>query len=159
MDAAMQQLTDILNPEVVRVPLDAANRKDAIRELVELLCQHHGIPDPEQLTAAIWQREQTRTTGIGFGVAIPHGKLDTVDKLCMAVGKADTPIDFQSIDGKPVELIFLLASPLDQTGPHIQALASISKMLSHETLRDKLKHAESAQQLYQMIAAHDPNAG
>ncbi len=152
------QLSEILQAQCVKVPLDASVKQDAIRELVDLLCDRMGIADPQELMDAVWQREQTRTTGIGHGVAIPHGKSARCQKLCMAVAKPPTPIEFGSIDGRPVDLIFLLISPLDQTGPHIQALATISRMLTDETLRAGLKRSASAQEVYDLIMSHEAQA-
>lgn len=152
------RLTDILQPDCVKVPLQADGKEPAIHELVELLYQAGGIADRDKLATAVWQREMTRTTGIGHGIAIPHGKADGVDRLRMAIGRLEKPLDFGAIDGKPVSLVLLLVSPADQTGPHIQALAKISRMLTNELFRQSLKEAESADQLYQMIAQHETEA-
>ena len=149
------RLTDILQPDCVKVPLEATEKQAAIFELAELLAAHTPIDDVESLKQAIWKREQTRTTGIGHGIGIPHGKTAGVDRLRMAIGRVSEPIDFGAIDGRPVDLIILLASPQDQTGPHIQALARISRMLTEEQLRHGLKTAEDAESVYQLIADHE----
>jgi len=149
------RLTDILKPGCVKVPLKAQQKQQAIEELVDLLCDQTGIGERQQLKAAVWQREQTRTTGIGHGVAIPHAKIKDCPGLVMAIGKADPAIDFAAIDGKPVDLVFLLASPVDQTGPHIQALAAISRMLTDADLRGSLKRAASAADLYKCISDYE----
>ena len=149
------RLTDILQRDCIKVPLDADQKQAAIYELAELLADKCGIKDVQELKRAVWQRESTRTTGIGHGVGIPHGKCADCRKLCMAVGIAPKPIDFSAIDGKPVELILLLASPLDQTGPHIQALKYISMMLVDEVHRGRIKTARDAEQLYQLIEQYD----
>lgn len=152
------RLTDILQPDCIKVPLNSTEKQAAIFELADLLCEHTPIEDPEELKQAIWQRETTRTTGIGHGIAIPHGKCEGVDKLRMAVGVLPPDaggIEFGSIDKKPVDLIILLASPSDQTGPHIQALAKISRMLTDTVIRGNLKQAPDAQALYDAIAQHE----
>ena len=149
------RLSEILRSDCVKVPLTAQAKQDAISELIDLLCDRTDIGASRELMQAVWQREQTRTTGIGHGVAIPHGKSADCDKLCMAVAKPAAPIEFGSIDGRPVDLIFLLISPLDQTGPHIQALATISRMLTDETLRAALKRSSSAQEMYDLILSHE----
>ncbi|MCC7146627.1 MAG: PTS sugar transporter subunit IIA [Phycisphaeraceae bacterium] len=148
------RLSDILTRGCVKVPLAAKTKQEAIFELADLLCDQAGIDAHDQLKQAIWQREQTRTTGIGNGVAIPHGKIEGCPKLVMAVGKTAEPIEFESIDRRPVQIIFLLASPLDQTGPHIQALAAISRMLTDSDLRAAIKNAAAADDLYRIIAQH-----
>jgi len=152
------RLTDILQPDCIKVPLESTEKQAAIFELADLLCAHTPIEDPDELKDAIWQREMTRTTGIGHGIAIPHGKCDGVDKLRMAIGVIGggvEGIDFGSIDKKPVDLIILLASPTDQTGPHIQALAKISRMLTDAVIRRNLKDAPDAQTLYDLISQHE----
>src|SRR5690606_991284 len=127
------RLTDILQSDCVKVPLVAEAKETAIYELVDLLVSQTGIGGADDLKKAVWQRETTRTTGIGHGIGIPHGKSAGVDRLRMAIGKPVKPIEFRAIDGRPVDLIILLASPADQTGPHIQALAKISRLLTDET--------------------------
>ncbi len=151
-------LTDILRPGRVKVPIEAKSKQDAIRELVELLCDDACITCNRELMDAVWQRETTRTTGIGRGIAIPHGKCAAIKTLSMAVAKPATPIEFGAIDGKPVDLLILLASPLDQTGPHIHALASISRMLTDDTIRAAIKHAETADEVYRVIEEHESRA-
>ena len=152
------RLTDILQPDCVKVPLVGEDKQGCIYELVDLMVEHTDIKDAEGLKEAVWQREQTRTTGIGHGIGIPHGKAASCDELRMAIGRPAQPMEFGSIDGKPVNLIILLASPLDKTGPHIQALAKISRLLVSEDLRDALQEAESAQALYDLLVQHENEA-
>lgn len=149
------RLTEILKPVCVKVPLDATDKEQALYELVDLLADHCAIGPAQPLKDAVWQREQTRTTGIGHGIGIPHGKTDSLTELNMAIGLPASPIEFGAIDGKPVDLIILLASPADQTGPHIQALAKISRLLTDDTFRDAIKKAETAEQLYDMLAQQE----
>jgi mannitol/fructose-specific phosphotransferase system IIA component (Ntr-type) len=152
------QLTEILLPECVKVPLEGTTKKEVIFELVDLLSEHTGIANPDELKDAVWQREMTRTTGIGNHIAIPHGKCRGCKKLRMAVGKTAQPIDFGAIDNKPVELVLLLASPIDQTGPHIQALGSISRMMHPARVRAELRRADTAEELYRLIEHFDAKA-
>lgn len=152
------RLTDILQPDCVIVPLVASTKEQAIYALADVLVAHTPISDGAELKKAIWQREMTRTTGIGHGIGIPHGKAEGVDQLRMALGLAAEPIEFGAIDGRPVDLVILLASPVDQTGPHIQALAKISRMLTDEAFRTEMKAAASAESLYDMIAQHESEA-
>ena len=149
------RLTDLLTPACVKVPLLATAKEAAIIELVDVLAAGGALSDASGFKTAVWQREMMRTTGIGHGVAIPHGKSVGCSKLCLAIGKPAVPIDFASVDGKPVDLIFLLASPPDQTGPHIQALANISRMLTDPVLRQAMRAAPTAAALYKLIAAHE----
>jgi nitrogen PTS system EIIA component len=152
------RLTDILEPDCVKVPLLGQTKEACIYELVDLLIEHTDVQDAEGLKKAVWQRELTRTTGIGHGIGIPHGKASGCDELCMAIGRPAELLDFGAIDDKPVNLIILLASPLDKTGPHIQALAKISRLLVSEDLRNALQEAGSAQDLYDLLVRHENEA-
>ncbi|MGA2916779.1 MAG: PTS sugar transporter subunit IIA [Sedimentisphaerales bacterium] len=144
-------LTQILEPECVKVPLAASNKESAITELVDILSANKLLTDKNDVLQAVMSRENTRSTGIGSGIAIPHGKCNGVKDLVMAIGISRQGIDFQSIDGKPVFIVVLLVSPLDRTGPHIQALARISRLMLDEEFKNKLQNAPSAQQLYELI--------
>lgn len=152
------RLSEILTLDCIKVPLDATDKQGAIFELVDLLAEKAGVRNPDELKQAVWQREQMRTTGIGCGVAIPHGKSTGCDTLRMAIGKTSTPLEFGAIDGRPVGLIILLASPPDQTGPHIQALAAISRILTDEDFRAALKNATSSEEIQRLIANREAKA-
>ena len=149
------RLTEILKPANIKVPLAATTKADAISELVNLLAANGEIKDAKKILDAVMERESTRTTGIGNGLAIPHGKADGVTHLVMAIGKASTPIDFQSIDGRPVTLIWLLSSPRDMTGPHIHALARISRLMTIDKFRATLAKATTPDEVYQAIVAQE----
>lgn len=149
------RFSEILSLKNIRVPLVADDKIKAITELVDLLSANGEVRDPKRVLDAVLERETTRTTGIGNAVAIPHGKCAGTDKLVMAIGKAASPIDFQSIDGRPVTFIWLLASPPDKTGPHIQALALISRLMTIDRFRMKLAEAATAQQVFDAIMAQE----
>ncbi len=151
----MIRLTDILDEARVCVPLQATDKRGAIEELVELLRGHSAVSDPQAVLQAVLEREATRTTGIGNGLALPHGKTASVRELVVALGKPAAPIDFDSIDGKPVDLIVLLASPADQAGPHIQALARISRLMTLESFRMALDRAKTGPEVYQIITRQE----
>ncbi len=148
-------LSDILSPACVKVPLDARDRQGIIYELIDLIAHTGRVADPEALKAAVWARETTRTTGIGHSLAIPHGKCVGVQGLTMAVGKPAEPVDFGSIDGRPVRLVVLLASPPDKTNDHIQALAKISRLMASEDFRQRIYNAASARELLDLIQKQD----
>jgi fructose-specific phosphotransferase system IIA component len=149
------RLTEILKPQNIKVPLEAKVKTDAIGELVELLSANGELTDPKKVLEAVLDREATRTTGIGNGLAIPHGKCTGTDHLVMAIGRPATPIDFQAIDGRPVNLIWLLSSPPDKTGPHIHALARISRLMTIDKFRQALAGAKSAQEIYDIIVQQE----
>ena len=113
------------------------------------------VNDPKKVLDAVLERESTRTTGIGNGLAIPHGKCTGTDHLVMAIGRPAVPVDFQAIDGRPVSLIWLLASPPDKTGPHIHALARISRLMTIDKFRHALADAKDAQEIYDAIVKQE----
>lgn len=149
------RLTEILKPQNIKVPLQATVKAEAIKEMVDLLASNGEITDAQKVLEAVLDREATRTTGIGNGLAIPHGKCNGTNHLVMAIGRADAPIDFQSIDGRPVSLIWLLSSPPDKTGPHIHALARISRLMTIDRFRQSLLAAQGAQEVYDAIVKQE----
>ncbi|MDD5459693.1 MAG: PTS sugar transporter subunit IIA [Phycisphaerae bacterium] len=148
-------LTQILQPSCVKVPLENDNKQAAITELVDLLDSNKQITNREAVLDAVLLREKTRSTGIGSGIAIPHGKCKATKELVMAVGIAKKPIDFASVDGKPVNIIILLVSPADQTGPHIQALARISRLMLDEQFKKALENADSTEDVYELFTKRE----
>jgi len=148
------QLTDVLRPEVVKMELKARTRDEAIRELVELLAKAGGLRqgDVESMTAAILKREALGSTAIGKGVAIPHAKAPTAQEFVAALGRSTPGIEFASIDGKPVNLVFLLASPPDSQRAHLKALAHISRLVSKGDLCPRILAAKNEKDIIEIIA-------
>ena len=145
------RLSEILKPQNICIPMTSTNKTDAIGELVKLLATNGEITDAPKVLSAVLEREGTRTTGIGNGLAIPHGKSTGTPNLVMAIGRPAHPIDFQSIDGRPVSIIWLLSSPPDKTGPHIHALARISKLMTMDKFRAAMLQATTPQEMYDNI--------
>ena len=148
-------LLDILTPDSIKAPLAGADKKSVIDELVDVLAAVRRVGDAAALKEAVWTREQTRTTGIGHGLAIPHGKSAGMSSLAMAIGKPSTPMDFQAIDGQPVRLIVLLASPPDRTSDHIQALARISRLMTMDDFRNRIYAAQTAPEIYDLLKSQE----
>ncbi len=144
-------LTQICQPTSVKAPLDGTDKDAVIAELIDLLDAQGLLQDKAKVSEAVFTRERTRSTGIGSGIAIPHGKCNAVKDLVMAIGLAPDPIDFQSIDDKPVSIVILLISPTDQTGPHIQALAKISRLMLDEKFKAAFESASSPEQAYKLL--------
>lgn len=147
------QLSEILTVECVRSPLESDGKHEVICELVDLLVDAGKVRDADTLKDAVWTREQTRTTGIGHGLAIPHGKCEGIAELTMAIGKPAQPLDFEAIDNQPVRLVVLLASPPNKTSDHIQALAQVSRMMTNEEFRQKIYDADDAEAIYELVIA------
>ena len=148
-------LTQIMKKSSVIVPLKSIDKEDVITEMVDVLNANGQLKDRDAVLESVLMREQTRSTGIGSGIAIPHGKSKGIDELAMAIGIAKNPIDFDSIDGKGVSIVVMLVSPSGQTGPHIQALAKISRLMLDEAFRNQLQNASSADALYEMIRSKE----
>ena len=149
------KLTEFLPLQLVRVPLVARDKTQAITELVDLLAEHGRTAARDQLLDAILERESQLTTGIGRGFAIPHAKCDAVERLAIAFGRAAEPIDFEAIDSKPVSLIALLASPTNATSLHVEALATLSRMVKNEAALDALLSAQTADAFYKVIVDNE----
>ena len=148
-------LSQILKPSCVKVPLEGKDKHSVIIELVNLLDAGKLLLDKDVALQAVLSREQVRSTGIGSGIAIPHGKCNAVRELLIALGIAAQPVDFDSVDGKPVNIVILLLSPVDQTGPHIQALARISRLMLDESFRNKLQKATSANEVCELFSSKE----
>jgi len=148
-------LTRILQPTCVKVPLAGTDKDAVITELVDLLDASSLLQNKQAALDAVFARERTRSTGIGSGIAIPHGKTSAVKELVMALGIAQQPVDFDSVDKKPVAIVILLVSPLEQTGPHIQALARISRLMLDNEFKNALERAPSAEAAYQLLSERE----
>jgi len=151
-------LLDILTIDSIRAPLAASDKRGVIDELVDVLAVNKRVVDAAALKEAVWTREQTRTTGIGHGLAIPHGKAPGLPALAMAIGKPAKPMDFQAIDGQPVRLVVLLASPPDRTSDHIQALARISRLMTMDDFRGKIYEAQTSVEIFELIRSQEQPA-
>ena len=149
------ELHRILRPDLVKVPLAGNTKREVIDELCDLICSSEAISDPENFRRTVWDREGQRSTGIGEGLAIPHGKCAGVREITMAIGIPSEPIDFDSIDGRPVRMVVLLASPADRIADHIQALGRISKFMADATIREKAFNAGDSETLYELINGLD----
>ncbi len=150
--ATTMKLTEILSPECILAHMQASDKSEAIRHLVHVIAEAGKCNNEQKLLKAVFDREAIRSTGIGHGLAVPHGKCDCCDELVMALGKPVPPIDFESKDDQPAEIIVLLASPLDKTGPHIQALARISRLMLMNEFRSAMSQADTAKEIYEIIA-------
>ena len=153
------RLTETLKLANIKVPLAAAAKTDAIRELIQLLAANGDVPDPQKVLEAVLDREATRTTGIGYGLAIPHGKTAGASTLTMAIGKCASPIDFQAIDGRPVSIVWLLVSPPDKSVAHIATLARITKLMMIDKFRMEMSRATDADTVIRLVTEAEATLG
>ena len=150
-------LSEFLSPERVKVPLLSQSKDEVLRELVMLAMPSAGDAALERIVRAVLDREKLLSTGIGSGIAIPHGRTGEVDALILAAGVAPEPIAFDALDGKPVSLFFLLLGPDSAAGAHVRALGRISRILRHESVREDLSHAPNAESfLKRLVGAEVP---
>lgn len=138
----MVLVSDLLSSMRVKVPLEATTKDDVLRELVDVLVTERCVADGEDVLRAVRAREQVLSTGVGHGVALPHGKTEACTDLFIAAGLTAGPIDFDALDEEPVRLVFLLVGPEAAAGPHIKALSRISHLVRQPEVRDRLLHAE-----------------
>lgn len=148
---AVLLLTDLLTPDRIRIPLRARTKDELLEELVEVVADSDELSDRTELLRAVREREAVLSTGIGNGVAIPHGKSVAVPELRMAAGTAEHAVDFDALDGEPVRLLFLLVGPESAAGPHIKALSRISRIIRQDSVRERLINATSAEEFYHAL--------
>lgn len=139
-------LSELLTADRIRIPLGGRNKDDLLRELVELATAGQGPAVGASVLAAVRERETVLSTGIGDGVAVPHGKTTALGDLTMAAGSIARPVDFDALDGEPVDLFFLLVGPESAAGGHVRALGRIARLLRRPELRDRLRRAASREE-------------
>ena len=144
-------LSELLTADRVRVPLGSRTKDEILRELVELAVGDRDAAVIDAVLAAVRERETVLSTGIGSGVAIPHGKTPAVDGLIMAAGVSGRPVEFDALDAQPVELFFLLIGPESASGAHVKALSRISRLLRREPLRQALRESASSDEFLQIV--------
>lgn len=144
-------MTELLSIERIKIPLESRNKDDLLRELVDVIGGPADAADREDVLRAVREREAVLSTGIGHGVAIPHGKSSAVDGLQMAAGRSAAPVDFDALDGQPVSLFFLLVGPESAAGPHIKALSRISRLVRKDEVRAKLVAARTPEEFLQAL--------
>lgn len=152
------KLLDYMDTDCIKAPLESGDKHGVIEELVGLLAGAGRVREPGVLSEAVWAREQIRTTGIGHGLAIPHGKCDVLDEIAIAIGKPKEPIDFDAMDGEPVKLVVLLASPLDRTSDHIHALSRIGRLMTHDAFREAIYEADTPERIHELLLEHEEDA-
>ena len=151
----MARIKDLLRDDLVIEEISATDKMGVIREFAARLKSSGKVGDAEELVRVLVERESLGSTGIGDGVAIPHGKLGVISDMVVAFGRSSRGVDFQSMDHQPVYLFFLLVTPVDKPGDHLKALARISRILKNPVLRDNLLHAAQRQDIQRLICEED----
>jgi len=150
------KLMDFLIPDAIEANIKSNNKTDAIKELTALLKGTGTIADDEPVAKVVLEREELGSTGIGEGIAVPHGKSDAVDNVVAAFGRSEKGIDFKSeVDNIPVHLVFLLVAPIGSSGPHLLALARISRLLKSKDFRERLLKAKSKSEILDIFKSEE----
>jgi len=145
-------LTDLITPGRIKVPLLGETKDALLEELVDLVATDSAITDRDAVLESVRERESVLSTGIGHGVAIPHGRTPAVTRLCLAAGVTERPVDFDALDGQPVRLFFLLIGPDFAAADHIKALSRISRLVRRPEMRERLADVESAEEFYRILS-------
>jgi len=151
------EINEILKPEAVLSGLKVGNKKHMLQELARHASELTKI-DERKIFETLLERERLGTTGVGNGIAIPHGKLKEIDRLHAVFARLDKPVDFAAIDEHPVDLVFLLIAPEGAGADHLKALARISRLLRDESMRKKLRGADSSDGLYLLLTRPEAQA-
>jgi nitrogen PTS system EIIA component len=151
------KILDFLCPDAVTGDLKAANKKELIEEMVALMVEAGAFEKKHKakIIDVLMARESLGSTAIGQGIAIPHGKTDCVDKLVAGLGVSKKGLDFDALDGEPAYIFFILAAPIDSAGPHLKALARVSRLLKDKYFRESLKAAKDTKEILELVSRED----
>lgn len=149
------KICDFLNEKAIAIDLKATDKEGIIRELIDLLGKAEGLRNKEEIVQVLLSREGLGSTGIGLGVGIPHGKSNHSKRLVASFGISKKGIDFDALDGEPVYIFFCLVAPDDSAGPHLKALARISRLLKDKYFRDFLRSLDDVKKICKAINEED----
>ena len=149
------KIIDLLDPNCILPNLQASSKREVLEELAAALVSGHKEVNLPTVVEVLLERERLGSTGIGDNIAIPHGKLPQLSQMLLAFGRSPQGVDFDSMDGKPSHLFFLLLAPVNSSGLHLKALAKISRMLMSQVFRDSLMESDGAEDILRLIAEKD----
>ena len=155
MKVADLKLIDLLPEKVIASDLKAEDKTEVLREMVGLLYREGKINDQEKALEVLLDREKLGSTGVGYGIAIPHGKYNDIDNLVAAFGRSKKGIDFDSVDNKPVHIFFLFLAPENAANLHLRVLARSCRLLKRDTFRESLMQAENEAEILKVIAREE----
>lgn len=145
------KILDFLDKKAIKLDLESTEKEDVLKELVDVLVQVKDIGEKKGIVRVLVEREGLGSTGIGQGIAIPHGKTDRVGELVAVLGISRKGVNFEALDGEPVYIFFLLVAPKETAGPHLKALAQISRLLRDSYFCELLKRCNTAGEVYDLI--------
>lgn len=148
------KILDVLHKETILPHLNSLDKKGVLEELGEPVARYAGI-NHEDLVRVLMERERLGSTGIGGGIGIPHGKLKEIDSLILGFGLSKKGVDFESMDGRPTHIFFLLITPENSTGLHLKLLARISRILKNDPFKERLLNAVDRDEIFRIIKEDD----
>ena len=148
---------ELLQTKNILTEFKSENKNDVINELVDLLKGDERVTDLEEIRKCVFEREEKMSTGVGKGFAIPHGKTNSVTDILAAFGKSETPIEYNSLDGEPVHLVFLLIGKENLLAKHIKLLSRVSRLMNNEDFRRKLVEASSQDEILKIFEEEEQN--
>ncbi len=151
------KVLDLLNANYIIPEIKANSKEDVINELINLFKDDQRVIDLEKVREAVLEREKIMSTGVGKGFAIPHGKTNAVNDILAAFGKSSQPIEYDSLDGHPVYLVFLLVGKDNLVSKHIKLLSRISRMMNKDEFRDKLMKAKTSEEILDIFSKEEEN--
>ena len=149
------KLTEILNLDKIIIDFKGSTKEEIINEMIDMFKGDERVTDIESIRTVVLEREKIMSTGVGSGFAIPHGKTNMVTEMVAGFGLLKNPIDFEALDGEPVNLIFMLIGQEDSVGQHIKMLSRISRIMNQESVRDNLANASTTEEIFQIFEEED----
>ena len=144
-------LKKVLSPSLMYPNLEASDKETAIRRMVAFLVAANGLPNEEELAAAVLERERRDSTGLEHGIAIPHGKTDAVTELIAGIARVPAGVDFGSRDGVPATILVMTISPQNRSGPHLQFIGEVVRLLRDHDHREAVRRAPDARAMFEAI--------
>ena len=152
------KITEFLDKRGIKMDVESSEKEDVLKELVDVLAEVKDVGDKKLILKALIDRENLGSTGIGQGIAIPHGKTDKVKEIVAVLGISRKGVNFDALDGEPVYLFFLLVAPKDNPGPHLKALAQISRLLRDSFFCELIKRCQTPEEVFELIRKEEEKA-
>ena len=154
-ETSEKPIYELLRPDTVQVDLPGESKEEIINNMLELIKEHPAVDDLEAVRKAVWQREEVMSTGVGKGLGLPHAKTGAVSRTVAAFGITKEPVDFDAIDDKPVQLVFLLVGRENAKSQHIRILSHVSRLMNQQSFRSKLIDSENADDVLKLFRMVD----
>ncbi len=146
------KIQDLIQKNSIIIDLKNTDKSQVLDQMARFMCSIYNVADPDAVSAKILEREMDMSTGIGFGIAIPHARLSGIDRLYMVAARSVEGIEFNALDEQPVHLIFMMISPASTSTEHTQILSALSRVMSYEEVRRKLLQADTAEAFRDILA-------